>query len=473
MQAYLATGRTAEELIHDAAAGLAGRRADRVPGDEPGAGARPRATTRCCQPGGAEGGDRHRREQRADRAAPAGRRPGQPRRGCRRWSTRTPSRWARTSPPPRAGRAPHPGVRADPVRAADRDRVRASPLLIVPPTINKFYVARPRPRPQPRRALRRPGPAGVRDVLAQPGRPARRLGPGHLRPGGPRRAGRRRARSPARTSAHLLGTCSGGIISAHGRWPTWPPSAAGPGRRAHPAGHRARPGRGPAPSGRWSTSRRRPRRSPPRRASGYLDGTALAEVFAWLRPGDLVWNYWVNNYLPGKPPPAFDILFWNADTTRMTAALHRDFVDSRDGQHADPAGRRHAARHAGSTCPRSRSTPTWSPASPTTSARGSNCYRSTQLLGGDSRFVLSTNGHIAALVNPPGNPKSSYQVADRHPGRPAGLDHAREHRAGLVVAGLHALAGRALRRAGRGADVPRRPGSGRWPRPPAATCCDN
>jgi polyhydroxyalkanoate synthase subunit PhaC len=63
------------------------------------------------------------------------------------------------------------------------------------------------------------------------------------------------------------------------------------------------------------------------RRRGYLDGRALAEVFAWLRPGDLVWNYWVNNYLLGRQPPAFDILFWNCDTTRMTAALHADFID--------------------------------------------------------------------------------------------------------------------------------------------------
>src|SRR5215468_921033 len=63
------------------------------------------------------------------------------------------------------------------------------------------------------------------------------------------------------------------------------------------------------------------------RRRGYLDGRALAEVFAWLRPGDLIWNYWVNNYLLGKKPPAFDILFWNADTTRMPATLHADFVD--------------------------------------------------------------------------------------------------------------------------------------------------
>ena len=59
---------------------------------------------------------------------------------------------------------------------------------------------------------------------------------------------------------------------------------------------------------------------------GYLDGRSLAGVFAWLRPNDLIWNYWVSNYLLGRQPPAFDILYWNADTTRMPAALHRDFM---------------------------------------------------------------------------------------------------------------------------------------------------
>ena len=49
-------------------------------------------------------------------------------------------------------------------------------------------------------------------------------------------------------------------------------------------------------------------------------------MFAWLRPTDLVWRYWVNNYVEGKSPAAFDVLFWNADTTRMAAALHRDMV---------------------------------------------------------------------------------------------------------------------------------------------------
>src|SRR4051812_37191749 len=60
---------------------------------------------------------------------------------------------------------------------------------------------------------------------------------------------------------------------------------------------------------------------------GYLDGRMLAEVFAWLRPNDLIWNYWVNNYLMGRAPKPFDILYWNADPVRMSAAMHRDFME--------------------------------------------------------------------------------------------------------------------------------------------------
>ncbi|HSX66326.1 PHA/PHB synthase family protein [Nocardioides sp.] len=144
---------------------------------------------------------------------------------------------------------------------------------------------------------------------------------------------------------------------------------------------------------------------------GYLDGRTLAEVFAWLRPGDLIWNYWVNNYLLGKRPPAFDILFWNADTTRMPAGLHADFVDMAAGNLLTEAG---GVTVLGVPIDLGKVTvdsyivagiadhiTPWE-----------NCYRTTQLLGGTSRFVLSTSGHIAALVNPPGNPKATYHVND-------------------------------------------------------------
>jgi polyhydroxyalkanoate synthase len=153
------------------------------------------------------------------------------------------------------------------------------------------------------------------------------------------------------------------------------------------------------------------------RARGYLDGRSLAEVFAWLRPNDLIWNYWVNNYLLGRKPPAFDILFWNADTTRMTAGLHRDFLElgaenalarpgsaSMLGSPVDLAAvDRDSYIVAGITdhiCP-------WQ-----------SCYRSTQLLGGRPRFLLSTSGHVAAMVNPPGNEKARYQMAKDCPEDP-------------------------------------------------------
>ena len=145
--------------------------------------------------------------------------------------------------------------------------------------------------------------------------------------------------------------------------------------------------------------------------SGYLDGRALAEVFAWLRPGDLVWNYWVNNYLLGKRPPAFDILFWNSDTTRMTAGLHADFIDL---ALQNPLTRPEALTVLGVPIDLGKITvdsyvvagiadhiTPWE-----------SCYRSAQLFGGTTRFVLSTSGHIAALVNPPGNPKASFHTGD-------------------------------------------------------------
>ena len=143
---------------------------------------------------------------------------------------------------------------------------------------------------------------------------------------------------------------------------------------------------------------------------GYLDGSTLAEVFAWLRPNDLIWSYWVNNYLCGRPPKAFDILFWNADTTRMTAGLHRDFITIAMRNSLVTPG---ATSMLGTPVDLSKvDRPHYVIAGVADHlCAWQSCYRTTQLLGGESRFVLSTSGHIASLVNPPGGAKASFRVA--------------------------------------------------------------
>ena len=154
------------------------------------------------------------------------------------------------------------------------------------------------------------------------------------------------------------------------------------------------------------------------RARGYMDGRTLAEIFAWLRPDDLIWNYWVNNYLQGKTPPPFDILYWNADTTRMPAGLHRNFIEIAMNNALTKPG---AASMLGSPVDLSTiDVDSYLVAgaddhiSPWPSA-----YRATQLLGSRNiRFVLSNSGHIAAMVNPPTNPKATFRLA---PGNPS--DH--------------------------------------------------
>ena len=130
-------------------------------------------------------------------------------------------------------------------------------------------------------------------------------------------------------------------------------------------------------------------------------------MFAWMRPNDLIWNYWVNNYLIGNAPPAFDILYWNNDTTRLPARLHADFLDLIDADPYVNAGRLEV-----------RGTPlemrqvdldSYVVAGLTdhiTPWRG--CYNTARLFGERSTFVLANSGHIQSLLNPPGNPKAFF-----------------------------------------------------------------
>ena len=143
------------------------------------------------------------------------------------------------------------------------------------------------------------------------------------------------------------------------------------------------------------------------RRKGIITSRQMGSAFTWLRPDDLVFNYWVNNYLMGDKPPAFDILAWNADGTNLPGALHGQFLDIfRDNLLTLPGRLRVLGtplRLRGITIP---TFVTGAVTDHLTPWKG--CYQTTQLFGGPSTFVLSYSGHIASLVNPPGNPKAHY-----------------------------------------------------------------
>lgn len=164
------------------------------------------------------------------------------------------------------------------------------------------------------------------------------------------------------------------------------------------------------------------------RSKGVLAGKDLERAFAWLRPNDLIWAYWVNNYLLGQDPAAFDILFWNADTTNLPAHLHGDLLGLLQEGGIGAAENSltvggHRLRLKDVTCDAfllggqtDHITP-WD-----------GCYLTRRVLGGRSEFVLSQSGHIQSLINPPGNPKARYLTnAGAHETPKAFMDGAETH----------------------------------------------
>jgi polyhydroxyalkanoate synthase len=143
------------------------------------------------------------------------------------------------------------------------------------------------------------------------------------------------------------------------------------------------------------------------RRKGILAGEEMARVFAWLRPNDLVWNYWVNNYLMGEQPPAFDILYWNGDSTNLPAKLHEGFLNLFLN---NPLAKSGAMEILGTPVDLKKiKSDVYMLAGQTDHICGWRaCYRATRLFGGKVDFVLGSSGHVQSLVNPPGNLKSYY-----------------------------------------------------------------
>lgn len=156
------------------------------------------------------------------------------------------------------------------------------------------------------------------------------------------------------------------------------------------------------------------------RKAGVLEGSSLSRMFAWLRPNDLVWNYVINNYLHGEDPPAFDVLFWNNDSTNLTAQLHSDYLDIYEDQPFRHPGEVTVAGHKVDLT-RFRGDAFFVAGVTDHITPWKACYRATQLIGSQNvEFILSQSGHIQALLNPPGNPKAKYFGSEKRP--PASIE---------------------------------------------------
>ncbi|HLA72790.1 MAG TPA: alpha/beta fold hydrolase [Steroidobacteraceae bacterium] len=143
------------------------------------------------------------------------------------------------------------------------------------------------------------------------------------------------------------------------------------------------------------------------RRKGVLEGSEMARVFAWLRPNDLVWLFVANNWVMGNRPPAFDILYWNSDTTRLPAEFHADLLRMFMENPLKLPGKIEAL---GTPIDMSKvDVPAYVVAGITDHITPwQACYQSKNILRGKIDFVLSSSGHIQSIVNPPTNPKAKY-----------------------------------------------------------------
>jgi polyhydroxyalkanoate synthase len=148
---------------------------------------------------------------------------------------------------------------------------------------------------------------------------------------------------------------------------------------------------------------------------GYLEGTRMATAFNMLRSGDLIWPYVVNNYMRGKEPLPFDLLYWNADSTRMAAANHSFYLRNCYLDNTLSQGRMELAGHTLSLA--DVTIPVYNLATKEDHiAPARSVFLGSSFFGGDVEFVLTGSGHIAGVVNPPQSKKYQYWTG----GKPEG-----------------------------------------------------
>ncbi|HLJ64948.1 MAG TPA: class I poly(R)-hydroxyalkanoic acid synthase, partial [Stellaceae bacterium] len=153
-------------------------------------------------------------------------------------------------------------------------------------------------------------------------------------------------------------------------------------------------------------------------AKGYLEGADMATTFNMLRANDLIWSFVVNNYLLGREPFPFDLLYWNSDATRMPATMHSFYLHKMYGENrlVEPGG---ITLNGVPIDLRKITTPSFLLSTKEDHiAPWKATYAATQLYRGPVKFVLAASGHIAGVINPPGQGKYGHWENDSLPKSP-------------------------------------------------------
>jgi poly[(R)-3-hydroxyalkanoate] polymerase subunit PhaC len=154
------------------------------------------------------------------------------------------------------------------------------------------------------------------------------------------------------------------------------------------------------------------------REKGYLEGHHMAQMFNLMRENDLIWSFVVNNYLMGREPPPFDLLYWNADATRLPATMLLSYIRQfyQENRLRQPGG----LELLGTPIDLGQvKTPVYIVATKEDHiAPWASCYPGTQLFAGPKRFILGASGHIAGIINPPAAKKYGYWSSQRLPADP-------------------------------------------------------
>lgn len=163
---------------------------------------------------------------------------------------------------------------------------------------------------------------------------------------------------------------------------------------------------------------------------GYLEGRIMAQTFSMLRANDLIWSFVVNNYLLGREPFPFDLLYWNADATNMPAAMHSFYLRKmyQENKLVEPGG---IVLDGTPLDVRQITTPSFLLATREDHiAPWKSTYAATQLYAGSKTFVLSGSGHVAGVINPPANKKYGHWINQQLPADPEAWLNTAEQQAG-------------------------------------------